>query len=506
LTQISNVRKITKFKRSIRAISPVIATLLMIAIAVVASLVVYAWVTGYIGGTTTTAGNAIQIQSYGPGDNDNQMKIYVQNVGQGPVEILKSGGVYINGIGVPLVFDVGSTAVSEPIDITETKELVVDLTPATWAPGQNVVIKVVTNGGTITQTTGSGTTSNTQPIALNPSSGGITTDVTVTGSGFTANAPVTVMFGTTLVRSTTATPTGALPLGVTFNVPDIATGFYVVTVSDGTHSPTATFTITDTNTAPVATDDSYSTTLNTNLQKDAATGVLANDDDADNDPLTAILVAGPSHGIIDLELDGAFTYAPTNGYTGDDSFTYKANDGTADSNTATVSITINTASNPQDKILRPIGTGSQTGLSDSWNDHTNWECVAETTDEHYVYRNDGEYRTDTYSTEDPSLSGTINSVTIYIRAQRESGWDEWGHAQTVLRIVNPSNPSSPFYAYGNEIDLTSSWSPYNTPYTINPRTSNAWTWQEIIDLQCGVRLQGSPARCSQVWVVVNYTP
>ncbi len=64
MTRIRNVRNTTKFKRSIKAISPVIATLLMIAIAVVASLVVYAWVTGYMGGTTSKAGKAIQIQSY----------------------------------------------------------------------------------------------------------------------------------------------------------------------------------------------------------------------------------------------------------------------------------------------------------------------------------------------------------------------------------------------------------------------------------------------------------
>ena len=44
------MRRITKIKRSVRAISPVIATLLMIAIAVAASFVVYAWVIGYIGG------------------------------------------------------------------------------------------------------------------------------------------------------------------------------------------------------------------------------------------------------------------------------------------------------------------------------------------------------------------------------------------------------------------------------------------------------------------------
>ncbi len=56
-------KSIRKFRRNMRAISPVIATLLMIAIAVVASLVTYAWVMGYMNFTTEKTGKAIQIQS-----------------------------------------------------------------------------------------------------------------------------------------------------------------------------------------------------------------------------------------------------------------------------------------------------------------------------------------------------------------------------------------------------------------------------------------------------------
>jgi flagellin-like protein len=94
LTRIKNVRRTTKFKRSIKAISPVIATLLMIAIAVVASLVVYAWVTGYIGGSTTKAGKAIQIPSFAV-DDSNNLHVYVQNVGQGTVQL---SAVYVNDV------------------------------------------------------------------------------------------------------------------------------------------------------------------------------------------------------------------------------------------------------------------------------------------------------------------------------------------------------------------------------------------------------------------------
>ena len=38
--------------------------------------------------------------------------------------------------------------------------------------------------------------------------------------------------------------------------------------------------------------------------------------------------------------NGGFTYTPAANYNGPDSFTYKANDGAADSNVATVSLTV----------------------------------------------------------------------------------------------------------------------------------------------------------------------
>ena len=93
------------------------------------------------------------------------------------------------------------------------------------------------------------------------------------------------------------------------------------------------------NSAPVAVADSYSTPQST-AQVVPAPGVLGNDTDADSDPLTAALVSDVSHGTLSLSPEGGFTYTPTSGYTGADSFTYKANDGTADSNTVTVSITV----------------------------------------------------------------------------------------------------------------------------------------------------------------------
>jgi len=70
------------------------------------------------------------------------------------------------------------------------------------------------------------------------------------------------------------------------------------------------------------------------------TGIIANDTDVDGDALSAILVSGPSNGTLALNTDGSFTYTPNADFNGIDTFTYKVNDGSADSNTATATITV----------------------------------------------------------------------------------------------------------------------------------------------------------------------
>jgi hypothetical protein len=90
------------------------------------------------------------------------------------------------------------------------------------------------------------------------------------------------------------------------------------------------------NNAPVANNDSAATN-----QDIAVNGnVLSNDTDADNDALTASVVSGPANGGVVLNPNGTFTYTPGLGFHGVDTFTYKANDGLADSNVATVTVTV----------------------------------------------------------------------------------------------------------------------------------------------------------------------
>ena len=111
--------------------------------------------------------------------------------------------------------------------------------------------------------------------------------------------------------------------------------------TDGVNtSSLATVTITiPANRAPTATNDSYTVTLNSMLTVEAP-GILANDNDPDGDALQVVLDNGPSHGNLTLFTNGGFVYVPALGYTGSDSFTYRANDSLTDSGLATVTFAV----------------------------------------------------------------------------------------------------------------------------------------------------------------------
>lgn len=98
------------------------------------------------------------------------------------------------------------------------------------------------------------------------------------------------------------------------------------------------------NTAPEAVADSYSVDEDTVLTIDRGRGVLANDKDEENDNLTVSAAKPeslPEHGSLTLNADGSFTYTPKANFYGRDGFTYKANDGQADSEVVRVTITVN---------------------------------------------------------------------------------------------------------------------------------------------------------------------
>ncbi len=168
------IAKIGKILRDRKAVSPVISVLLMVSIAVVAALITYTWVTGFVGTTTTKAGNALQIQSVkfnssvpGVTGTNGTLTIYVQNVGQGPLKIV---GIYVNntlasdsthfttsdlnGDGSTddafatlgsAILPKGATAI---INLKSMDDIITD-----WSTGQDVKIRIVCEDGTFTEGT-----------------------------------------------------------------------------------------------------------------------------------------------------------------------------------------------------------------------------------------------------------------------------------------------------------------------------------------------------------------
>ena len=99
------------------------------------------------------------------------------------------------------------------------------------------------------------------------------------------------------------------------------------------------FTITKTigNSSPVANSQSVTVT------KDTSKPVTLTATDSNGDPLTYSVVTPPTHGTLSGTVPSV-VYTSQTGYTGPDSFSFKANDGTVDSNIATVSLTVTDSS------------------------------------------------------------------------------------------------------------------------------------------------------------------
>jgi VCBS repeat-containing protein len=113
-------------------------------------------------------------------------------------------------------------------------------------------------------------------------------------------------------------------------------------------------TVNPVNDPPVAQPDAYEVQAGGSPLTVSAPGVLGNDNDPEGDVLTASLAIGsnPQHGTLVFNSDGSFTYTPEAGFSGPDSFDYAAHDGSLNSNTQTVAITVNA---PPPAETSPLG-------------------------------------------------------------------------------------------------------------------------------------------------------
>ena len=119
--------------------------------------------------------------------------------------------------------------------------------------------------------------------------------------------------------------------------------YKVIDNQGGEATATVFIVSTNTNSAPVANNDSYNVNEDNTLVISAENGVLSNDNDPNGDTFTVddTFIVAPTHGQLLLSIDGSFSYIPDANFNGVDQFQYAAIDSQGASATATVTIIVN---------------------------------------------------------------------------------------------------------------------------------------------------------------------
>ncbi len=118
----------------------------------------------------------------------------------------------------------------------------------------------------------------------------------------------------------------------------------------------------------------------------------------------------------------------------------------------------------------------------------NWDCINDPRDipdddNTYVYSSVTDLQYDLYRIPNHTTeNGIINFVRIFARAKSA---DITQHQDGIYKIILTDNACGNIYK-SDDIDLITSYSTYNNVWTTNPRTTNAWTWTDIDNLQFGI--------------------
>jgi 6-phosphogluconolactonase (cycloisomerase 2 family) len=113
-------------------------------------------------------------------------------------------------------------------------------------------------------------------------------------------------------------------------------------VDNASSSRTFDVTVTPVNDKPIAQPITHRPTENSPFEKNKANGLETVSSDVDNDPLTFSLASPPDHGQLVFNEDGSYRYIPHTNFNRTDSFSYRAHDGQLASDTATVTLQIDT--------------------------------------------------------------------------------------------------------------------------------------------------------------------
>ena len=135
--------------RSMRAVSPVVATALLVLIAVATAVLLYLWVSGTVSNTATenpALNERIKIDSVAYNSTTNQVIVYVRNVGD--VTTLISAAYVINAVDGSLTGS--NTTVNMTLTPGDVGKVIVN---ATLTDGVPYLVKVVSKDGVEATTT-----------------------------------------------------------------------------------------------------------------------------------------------------------------------------------------------------------------------------------------------------------------------------------------------------------------------------------------------------------------
>ncbi len=283
-----------------------------------------------------------------------------------------------------------------------------------------------------------GITYNTAP----PPAGSKTGSSGPVSGGTWTSVPVTALVsgnGTYSFALSTTSPTGlSLSSRQGANTPQL-----VVSTSSGNRAPTA---------GPVSVNA-------TSAVSTPWTPVVS---DPNGDPLTCTLVTLPSHGTATLTSCSGGTYTSTGGYTGPDSFTYRANDGSLNSPTATVTATVSSGGG---------GTFTFTATADAYVDSSQASLNFGISN---TIRVDASPTLRSYLTFNiTGLTGTVSSVSlrVFANSSQSVGYSVFSVADTSWgeTAINFSNAPALGSATGSS----------------GPTTAGTWTTVNVTPLVTG---------------------
>lgn len=234
------------------------------------------------------------------------------------------------------------------------------------------------------------------------------------------------------------TGNGSAEVKVTLMAADAAPNEIVNSASVAHSTPELTADVTSViDDAPVASDDDIV------VEENGSVLDSLHATDLNDDLLTYSFISKPAHGSVVLNnaTTGAYLYQPNADYTGTDSFTFKANDSYADSNTGTINITVRSVNAAPRVGNLSVGTQAGTAVSGTFKatDANNGDTLTfsiVTPPEHgSVKLDDSHEGTFTYTPEsgfsgkdsfaykanDGEADSNVGSVTVTVQAESTSG-------------------------------------------------------------------------------------